>query len=368
MYDRSLEPGATPEAPILIAVMGATGSGKTSFINLASHSNLQVGASLRSCTDEVQLADEFTLDGRHVVLVDTPGFDDTTKSDTDVLRMIADFLATTYENIRKMAGSKLAGVIYVHRISDKRFNGIAGRNFKIFRELCGESNLKNVILATNMWDEVPHEVGKARERELASVFLKPALDKGAQMACHHNTEQSAHDIIRRIMNNHPVILQIQRELVDESKDIANTAAGEAINVELTEEKKRHEAALDQLLEETMRMIEEKNEETRRVLEEERRSLEEVMWIVMEESEEIASQYIQELEWTEMKMQHVEAQARLDREQAEMEHKVQMVLLNDRLQEAEVEAELERLNMEREIRQLEAQLNSSGGNDSSCVIM
>ena len=65
------------------------------FINLASCSNLQVGVSLESCTDEVQLANEFTLDGRRVVLIDTPGFDDTTKSDTDVLKMIADFLATT---------------------------------------------------------------------------------------------------------------------------------------------------------------------------------------------------------------------------------------------------------------------------------
>jgi len=57
----------------------------------------------------------------------------------------------------------------------------------------------------------------------------------------------------------------------------------------------------------------------------------------------------------MKMQHMELQAQLDREQVEMEHKVQMVLLNDCLQEAEVEAELERLNMERQIRQLEARL-------------
>ena len=65
------------------------------FINLAGHSNLRVGMSLESCTDEVQLADKFTMDGRRVALIDTPGFDDTTKSDTDVLKMIADFLATT---------------------------------------------------------------------------------------------------------------------------------------------------------------------------------------------------------------------------------------------------------------------------------
>ena len=50
---------------------------------------------LESCTSEVQLADEFVLDGRAVILIDTPGFDDTNKSDTDILKLIAAFLATT---------------------------------------------------------------------------------------------------------------------------------------------------------------------------------------------------------------------------------------------------------------------------------
>ena len=131
----------------------------------------------------------------------------------------------------------------MHRISDKRFTGIAGRNFKIFQELCGETNLKKVVLVTNMWSEVPHDVGEARERELASKFLKPAPDKGTQMVRNHGTEQSAHDVIRRIVNNHPVVLQIQRELVDEHKDIANTAASDAVNAELVEAAGRHVAEL-----------------------------------------------------------------------------------------------------------------------------
>jgi predicted GTPase len=50
---------------------------------------------LESCTPEVQLANEFTLDGRRVILIDTPGFDDTTKSDTEILKNIGAFLATT---------------------------------------------------------------------------------------------------------------------------------------------------------------------------------------------------------------------------------------------------------------------------------
>ena len=92
--------------------MGATGSGKTSvrtivplsvrelirsfqFINLASGSHLRVGVSLKSCTAEVQVANEFTLDGRQILLIDTPGFDDTNVSDAEILERIAAFLAVT---------------------------------------------------------------------------------------------------------------------------------------------------------------------------------------------------------------------------------------------------------------------------------
>ena len=50
---------------------------------------------LESCTAEVQVTDKFTLDHRPVTLIDTPGFDDTSKTDTEILRLIALFLATT---------------------------------------------------------------------------------------------------------------------------------------------------------------------------------------------------------------------------------------------------------------------------------
>jgi predicted GTPase len=93
--------------------MGATGSGKTTvrqsrfvyipgidkgelqFINLVSGSNLRVGKGLKSCTNIVQMAMPFEIDGRSITLIDTPGFDDTTRSDTDILKMIAGFLQTS---------------------------------------------------------------------------------------------------------------------------------------------------------------------------------------------------------------------------------------------------------------------------------
>ena len=80
----------------------------------------------------------------------------------------------------------------------------------MFWELCGDSTLKNVILVTNMWGDVSLDVGEAREQELVQEFLKPVLDKGAQLARHHRTTEYAHEVIRRIMKNRPIPLQIQR--------------------------------------------------------------------------------------------------------------------------------------------------------------
>ena len=74
--------------------------------------------------------------------------------------------------------------------------------------------LKNVVLVTNMWGDLSPEDGEARENDLSSGFFKPVLDKHAQMVSHHDTTKSTHDIIRRIMKNHPLALQIQIELVD----------------------------------------------------------------------------------------------------------------------------------------------------------
>ena len=122
-------------------------------------------------------------------------------------------------------GSKLSGFIYIYPISDSRFAGITARNFGAFRKLCDDGTLKNVILVTNKWGDVAREAAEARENELSGNLFKPALDKGARMARHYGTTQSAHDIIRMIIGNYPVPSPIQRELVDKQKYIIDTVAG-----------------------------------------------------------------------------------------------------------------------------------------------
>lgn len=61
-------------------------------MNNASGSHLEVGHSRESCTAEIQLSEKFELDGRRVILIDTPGFDNTNQSDRKVWGSIAMFL------------------------------------------------------------------------------------------------------------------------------------------------------------------------------------------------------------------------------------------------------------------------------------
>ena len=99
-----------------------------------------------------------------VYLIDTPGFDDTNRSDNEVLCEIASWLTTSYT-----AKVRLNGIIYLHRISDLRMQGSAKKNLFMFKKLCGPDALKNVILATTMWDRVSEAEGAAREKELTST-------------------------------------------------------------------------------------------------------------------------------------------------------------------------------------------------------
>lgn len=198
---------------------------------------------MRSCTTQITEADSFKCSGKLVTLVDTPGFDDTTLSDTEILKRISVYLSSTYQ-----AGFKLSGIIYMYRISDRRVTGVTRRNFSMFRKLCGDETLKNVMIVTNMWGSVTVEEGEAREHQLRTenLLFKPALDEGARILRHDNTVPSAQKIIGQIVDNRPMALCIQREIVEEGRDITQTTAGAELDRELVQLRKQHERELAEI--------------------------------------------------------------------------------------------------------------------------
>lgn len=190
------------------------------------------------------------------------------------------------ELLRYLAGVKLAGLIYIHRISDDRFGGLAAKNFRMFREFCGEKTLKNVILMTNMWGRVTPQQGAAREQQLKDKYLKEAIEKGAQICRHNNTPESARAILRKILHNQPIALKIQREMIDEHKDIGQTGAGTELSREISDLVRMYQKEMRDLEESNRKAIEAKDEESRKEVEEEKRKAEEEIERLRKSSAEI----------------------------------------------------------------------------------
>ena len=237
----------------------------------------------------------------------------------------------------------------------------------MFRELCGDTSLENVVIVTSMWDNVPLDVGESREEELSSSFFKTALNKGARMVRHQNTEQSAHDIIRMIMKNRPVVLQIQRELVDEHKNIVNTAAGETINKALDEQIKWRQAQLEEVQEQMVQALNEGDEETREEMEEETRNLQELLKRIKEDSERMASNYTEEKKRMEARTEKMQKKMEKERKKVEAEFNRQIADLNRRLQEATQSSEEERAKLKKEIEDLQSRINDFV-KPGCCVVM
>ncbi|KAF7327943.1 hypothetical protein MKEN_00374500 [Mycena kentingensis (nom. inval.)] len=321
-----------------IAIMGATGTGKTSFVNKASGFRFLVGDGLESCTSQVDATPPSKVGDQWVTLFDTPGFDDDSKSDTDILKMIALFLAQAYES-----GKKLTGIIYIHRISDNRMGGIARRNFNMFRELCGEDAFKNVVVITTMWDTIASEVGDKRETQLKTdqKCFKPVLDKGAQLVRHDNTVASAQAILHCVLENTPSVLRIQSEIVDEGKTLGQTAAGVEINRELAKQAKMHKAEMDELRERMEDAIRERNDEARQEVEDATRELHEKMQRVKNDAQTLTAAHQEQME--QMRKQMREAA-----ERAENELRIKIQELETSMSNAR---NVERANLERQIDEL-----------------
>ncbi|KAH7139839.1 hypothetical protein B0J13DRAFT_596814 [Dactylonectria estremocensis] len=259
--------GIPKKSDVFIAVMGVTGSGKSSFISMCSDTRIKIGHSLEACTAVVDVYPCNLLTDRTVYLIDTPGFDDTDKSDNEVLGEIAAWLADSYQN--KIL---LHGIIYLHRITDIRMQGSAKRNLLLFRELCGKDALQKVILATTMWDKVEREEGVRREAELRNTqeFWGWMVSQGSAVHRHQNTKESARKIINQLANhNKKFATDLQTQLVDQRLTLDETSAGKELQSELMKERERWEKQLRLVQKDMQAALEKNDQEAEKIMGEER---------------------------------------------------------------------------------------------------
>ncbi|KAG9311258.1 P-loop containing nucleoside triphosphate hydrolase protein [Chiua virens] len=259
---------APDNSEIMVALMGATGTGKSTFINfLTNDDRIKIGHRPESQTSDIQTA-EYREQGRRIILVDVPGFDDSRDdvTDTDILEKIVRFLEPESGRARK-----LNGIIYMHRISDPRVGGIARKNIRMFEALCGKQGLRNVRFVTTNWSRVTEQEGNDREAALKQGAFQPLLEAGADMCRHANTVESAKHIVSKFTAFHPVTLQIQEEL-RMGKPLADTSAGMVLTAEMREMQMKHEKELADLKGELEEAAKTHDEALRAELERERRTI------------------------------------------------------------------------------------------------
>ena len=260
------------EPPVYIAIMGVTGAGKSSFISLLCDTKVEIGHDLDSCTSEVGVYPCELLPGRTIYLIDTPGFDDSKRKDTEVLRELASYLAKSYsQNI------KLNGIIYFHRISDNKMQGSAKKNLIMFKKLCGDNALKNVILITSMWDRVAENEGAKRERELLQTpeFWGFMISKGSKAYRHNNSIESAKQLLRHFIPDIKlkITLDLQQEMVDRNMSLDQTGAGRELENEIAKERARFKIELKEIGEQLMEAMKERDKEAESTMREMQREYE-----------------------------------------------------------------------------------------------
>lgn len=187
-------------------------------------------------------------DKRHIWLLDTPGFDDTYRSDADVLSTIVSAIIAT-----GMA-RKIAGIIYLHPITDVRMTGSAQRYITLLKALCGESAYPYVTLATTMWDHVSQRDGTLvqRESQLKREWWADFHAGGGKALRHHGSRESARKIVDHVVatwaRRGPFELRVFTEMVRENIPLDKTAAGREVDKgleRLRQECKMREAALEE---------------------------------------------------------------------------------------------------------------------------
>ncbi|KAH7129193.1 hypothetical protein EDB81DRAFT_950889 [Dactylonectria macrodidyma] len=217
-----LQSEATQRQPsagdVAILVMGVTGVGKSTFISRLTGEDAGIGHDLTPYTKGV-------------------GIHSTTLNGRTILKEIAFISSQIYRQ-----GMKLAGILYLHRISDNRVTGAMMRNFKLLENICGAEAAARVFLVTTMWNLVETERLSYREAAMRETRLSCTMEfwgklceQGSQVRRWQGDEASASSIIRELLfiNEKDGFLKqrLQRELVNEGKDLSETAAGNELSTE-----------------------------------------------------------------------------------------------------------------------------------------
>lgn len=213
-------------------------------------------------------------DDRKVYLIDSPGFDDARRPEVETLKLLTTYLCTSYAT-----GGHIHGIVMFHPITGNRMEGSDVRAIELLKAICGFGSYRNVVISTTMWPDVETRSQAERtdyvnrESQLTGDhrFFGDLVERGARMFRYdkhgyRGTGQegkwaTAEGIVDYLINESdsdndqelrrgepdPLVLQLQREIIDEGKVLSATAAGGVVTEYLASKERklqRVEAQID----------------------------------------------------------------------------------------------------------------------------
>ncbi|KAE8347804.1 hypothetical protein BDV24DRAFT_157281 [Aspergillus arachidicola] len=159
--------------------------------------------------------------GDRVTLVDTPGFDNMSMSDMDILGEILKWMSASHS-----ANAPVNGIIYFHRISDPRMTPAAIASLRVLQRFCGESNLPAIALVTTFWDYGSSSQYLSKYEDLKLTYWKGLLDKGSQVFSYDDGPPTGKGVIQYFCDRkQSVLFDFQKEAVDQGLCVEQTSAG-----------------------------------------------------------------------------------------------------------------------------------------------
>lgn len=192
---------------------------------------------------------------RTIHLIDTPGFNDTERSDSETLQELAFWLSAAYRR-----SLHLNGIIYLHPINNPRLPGSASMSLNAFKSLVGEKSYHGVVLATSMWDKVaPNQMEHAAQRhqELCKNPWADILSKGGRTVSLSAGRIDAMKIVAHIASTshrQRLTLALQHQLENEEKSLHETDAGRVLIQSLEQQYKDTLGVLEDTLAAQIRTV------------------------------------------------------------------------------------------------------------------
>lgn len=157
-------------------------------------------------------------DEASIAIIDTPGFLDSHRTDVEVFETIATYLTAQY-----MVGIKLFGIIYFHPITHSKLSHYDRLYISMLQAMCGTEAMKNVVVATTMWDKFK-DLGDGYdiEQQIRGLW------KGLNVVNFDGTQGMARYMIMKMMQNDKFVLDIQTEICLNGLAYDQTAAGKIL--------------------------------------------------------------------------------------------------------------------------------------------